>query len=236
MADIFISYARKDHAKTQWLASALEAKGWRVFWDRTIPPGKTWREYIGTELHIARCVIVIWSKASVTSEWVLEEADEGKERKILVPVLFDKVEPPLGFRSLQFGDLTKWEGDVESYAFEQVSDAVSEVIGSETNVPSPIDEPSSERIEAGDAQQDRRSQFALVVNRLRQTFASRLTQSLIVATLILLSLSVWYVWTAQEDVDTQKEIDQPIVDPVEDCANQNPSIDCLFRQAPEMRL
>jgi hypothetical protein len=29
-----------------------------VFWDRTILPGKTWRQVIDTALHEARCVIV----------------------------------------------------------------------------------------------------------------------------------------------------------------------------------
>jgi len=43
MADVFLSYAREDQAFAQRLAQALEAEGFSVWWDRTIPPGKTWK-------------------------------------------------------------------------------------------------------------------------------------------------------------------------------------------------
>lgn len=132
MADIFISYAREDQARAEQLASALEAKGWTVFWDRIIPPGKTWRGYIGAELNAARCVMVAWSRKSVESEWVLEEADEGKKREILVPVLFDKIELPLGFRSIQTADLSDWKSESDSLIFNQVTDAISDVISAHT--------------------------------------------------------------------------------------------------------
>ena len=52
MADIFLSYASEDIDKAQRLAQALTAHG-SVFWDRTIPAGKTWREFISFELERA---------------------------------------------------------------------------------------------------------------------------------------------------------------------------------------
>src|SRR5919198_2924613 len=94
VSDIFISYAREDLERAKGLAEALEAQGWSVFWDRTIPPGKTWREVIAKALHEARCVVVAWSRASITSGEVYKEAEEGRERKILVPVCFDEVKRP----------------------------------------------------------------------------------------------------------------------------------------------
>ena len=84
---IFISYAREDETRIQPLVLALEMQGWSVFWDRRIPSGLT--SYIGKALTDARCVIVAWSRYSITSGWVSEEADEGKARNILVPVLLD---------------------------------------------------------------------------------------------------------------------------------------------------
>ena len=85
---------------------ALERQRWTIFWDRRIPAGQTWRSYIGQALTDAKCVIVAWSHDAIQSQFVVEEADEGKQRGILVPVLLDPVQPPLGFRSIHAADLT----------------------------------------------------------------------------------------------------------------------------------
>jgi hypothetical protein len=106
MADIFISYAREDEHHVKQLVDALEQRGCSVFWDRRVPPGQTWRSHIGDALNGAKCVIVAWSRHSVNSRWVAEEADEGLKRNALIPVLLDAVDPPLGFRSIQAANLT----------------------------------------------------------------------------------------------------------------------------------
>lgn len=113
MADIFISYAREDLEKVRPIVRLIEAAGWSAFWDRTIPAGMTWRQHIGRALDDAKCVIVVWSKYSVESKFVQEEADDGNEREILIPVLVEKARPPLGFRSIQHEDLSDWKGDPE---------------------------------------------------------------------------------------------------------------------------
>lgn len=82
----FISYAREDNDRVQPIVQLIEANGWSVFWDRNIPAGLTWRGYIGKALDEAKCVIVVWSRNSVTSEFVQEEADDGRDRKILIPI------------------------------------------------------------------------------------------------------------------------------------------------------
>ena len=120
MTDIFLSYAREDQARAQQLANALEVEGWSVFWDRTIPTGMVWRDVIGKAMSQARCIIVIWSQFSVTSNWVQEEADEGRERGILIPILIDEVRPPIGFRSMQVADLTGWIGNPDMPAFRKL--------------------------------------------------------------------------------------------------------------------
>ena len=100
MVDIFISYAREDQDAVRHLAAALEAQGWSVFWDRTIPTGETWRSYIGKALDDARCVVVAWTVDSIKSHWVQEEADDARARNVLMPVLLTPVSPPIGFRSI----------------------------------------------------------------------------------------------------------------------------------------
>jgi hypothetical protein len=117
VSDIFISYAREDEARIQRLVRALEQRGLCVFWDRNIPAGQTWRTHVGKALRDARCVIVAWSLHSVDSNWVAEEADEGKRRGNLVPILLDAVEPPMGFRSIQAADLSDWSPGADSPRF-----------------------------------------------------------------------------------------------------------------------
>jgi hypothetical protein len=112
--DIFLSYAQEDHGRIGPLVRALEAQHWTVFWDRKIPPGKTWRQTLDAELEACRAVVVVWSRSSVESHWVQEEADEGKDRGILFPVLIDAVKPPRGFRSIQWADLVGWDGSVSA--------------------------------------------------------------------------------------------------------------------------
>ena len=107
-----------------------------MFWDRTIPSGRTWRDYIGKALHEASCIVVAWSQASIASDWVHEEADEGRERKILVPVLLDNVKPPLGFRSIQAEALINWDGSPAASEFRKLVGDIEHFLGSPPNRPS----------------------------------------------------------------------------------------------------
>lgn len=60
-------------------------------------------------LDAASAVVVIWSETSVTKDFVKDEADAGNRRGVLVPSRIDAVDPPLGFRQLQYADLVGWE-------------------------------------------------------------------------------------------------------------------------------
>ena len=129
MADVFISYARKDLERVRPLVSAIEGAGYSVFWDRKTPAGMTWRQFIGKALDEAKSVIVVWSESSITSDWVLEEADDGKERGILIPVQLDDVRPPLGFRSVQHENLREWDGDPEHSRAKNLLRSIAMITG-----------------------------------------------------------------------------------------------------------
>jgi len=120
MSDIFVSYASEDRDRIMPLIQALEKMGWSVFWDRTIPIGKTWREVVGAEVESCRSMIVVWSTISLMSDWVLDEAESGKKRGILFPVLIENVEQPYGFRSIQSANLGGWKGDLENKQFRRL--------------------------------------------------------------------------------------------------------------------
>lgn len=129
MSDIFISYARDDRPRAERLAHALESEGWSVWWDPQIPAGRTFDEVIEEALDAARCVVVLWSQTSVTSDWVREEATEGKNRGILVPVLIDEVRIPLGFRRIHAADLIDWEGSTGAPTYAKLVDDIAEILG-----------------------------------------------------------------------------------------------------------
>ncbi len=112
LPDIFISYARSDRARVATIAAGLAAEGFDVWWDPKIEPGETFRGGIEKALTASKCVVVIWSKDSVKRNWVIEEAQEGLDRQMLVPILLDDVvnELPRGFKSVQAADLRQWRG------------------------------------------------------------------------------------------------------------------------------
>src|SRR5262245_23436240 len=84
MADVFISYAKADRPLALKLAAMLEAEGWKVWWDTSLAIGDDFRNEIMTELGRARAVVVIWTDASVKSDWVRSEAGRGQGK--LIPV------------------------------------------------------------------------------------------------------------------------------------------------------
>jgi hypothetical protein len=108
--EIFVSYASTDRDRVVPLVRALEEAGWSPWWDRTIPPGGRFESIIEEAIDRARCVIVLWSRTSLRSDWVLAEANEGRKRNILLPVLLDDVKMPLGFRSIHAANLVGWSG------------------------------------------------------------------------------------------------------------------------------
>lgn len=110
-ADVFVSYAHDDRPFVVKLVRALEQAGCKVWWDTALTPGQTFSPVIQKALESARCVIVVWSKASLTSRWVPDEAGVGLKRGVLVPVRIEGVEPPLGFRQVHDVDFTGWRGD-----------------------------------------------------------------------------------------------------------------------------
>jgi len=128
MSDIFISYARADKEIAALLANAFSRKGWSVWWDREIPPGKSFDEVIENALNSARCVIVLWSKDSVSSRWVKTEAAEGASRGILVPALIEKVQIPLEFKRIEAADLSDWQGDSPHTEFDQLLRTVASMV------------------------------------------------------------------------------------------------------------
>lgn len=105
MGRVFLSYAREDLRRARKVARALEAAGHEVWWDSRLKGGSEYSREIDDALKSADAVVVLWSAASVSSEWVRDEATVGKHNGRLVPASIDGAEPPLGFRQHHTIDL-----------------------------------------------------------------------------------------------------------------------------------
>ncbi|MEO7635416.1 MAG: TIR domain-containing protein [Sphingomicrobium sp.] len=126
---IFLSYAHGDQAQAQRLAAALERCGFTVWWDALIEGGTRYAKSIDTALAAADAVVVLWSQQSVESDWVKDEAAQGRERHRLVPLSLDGTLPPLGFRQLQVIDLSGWRGRADAPQFDAIRRAVATASG-----------------------------------------------------------------------------------------------------------
>jgi hypothetical protein len=146
LADIFISYASADRERARQLADTLTRRGYQVWWDRTIPPGRVFDEVIQEALHAAKCIIVLWSAQSVRSNWVKTEAAEGVSLGRLVPALIERVQPPIEFKRIQAADLAQWSGDGDDDELRKLLASVDRLLqqpldGARTSSPSiPADE------------------------------------------------------------------------------------------------
>ncbi len=100
MREIFISYAREDRDIAHNLSVLLQAKGFNVWWDWNLIGGTKIRETIRHKLTTVDKAIVLWSRHSVTSGFVIDEACFAQDHNKLIPVLIDDSTPPFGFGNL----------------------------------------------------------------------------------------------------------------------------------------
>jgi hypothetical protein len=105
---IFLSYARADSEIALKLTRDLKAAGVPIWLDQLdIPPGERWDRAVEAALESSKCLLVILSPNSVSSENVMDEASYAMdEKKEVVPVIIQQCKRPLRMRRLQFIDFT----------------------------------------------------------------------------------------------------------------------------------
>src|SRR5206468_9278567 len=104
---VFVSYARADEKQAKAIIACIEQAGLEVWWDGLIPGGERFSAKIAEALEGADAIVVLWSRHSVASNWVQDEASWGRDHNRLIPISLDGTAPPLGFRQLQCVDLSK---------------------------------------------------------------------------------------------------------------------------------
>ncbi len=106
-ASIFVSYSREDRKRVLPIIKLLEDAGYTLWWDGLLEGGDRFSRTTEAALEGARAVVVLWSRTSVASHWVHDEATRGRDRRCLVPLSLDGSEPPLGFRQFQTIDISR---------------------------------------------------------------------------------------------------------------------------------
>lgn len=146
MAKIFLSYAHEDQPHAQRIVDALAQAGLEAWWDHQIPPGSSWDEVIGARIEAAAVVIVIWSRQSVASNFVKEEAQIAHDAGKLLPVKVDEVEPPVGFRRLQAANLVGWRGDADNAQWRAMLEEVRARLSGKVATPQPAPKRAPARV------------------------------------------------------------------------------------------
>lgn len=126
MAKVFLSYSREDVSAAKQLAECIGRAGHQVWWDHQIEGGSRFTAEIDRELKGADAVVVIWTKSSVESPWVQDEAAEGRDNGRLVPILLGTDKPPLGFRQFQSIDFGNWNGEADPPALDALVRAIAQ--------------------------------------------------------------------------------------------------------------
>jgi hypothetical protein len=75
------------------------------WWDPEVRAGERFDDVIEKALTDAKCVVVLWSRLSVNSQYVKDEATYALIRKKLVPIAIEKVDLPFRFEGIHTGQL-----------------------------------------------------------------------------------------------------------------------------------
>lgn len=100
---VFISYSSKDRRFADKLAKDLKSKGMHVWYDQwELRVGDSLIDKINAGIRSQDYIVVVLSKASVRSKWVMKELNAGfireldEKRIVLLPVLIEDCDiPPL---------------------------------------------------------------------------------------------------------------------------------------------
>jgi hypothetical protein len=149
MSDIFISYKREEQPVARKLADALQSEGFTVWWDPKLRAGEIFDDVIEKALNEAKCVIVLWSKRSVESLYVKDEAMYALDHDKLIPVAIENVSLPFRFRGVHTLSLLGWDGSKDFPEFRKLVDDISAILGPSPTAVAAVEE--HRRLEMSDS-------------------------------------------------------------------------------------
>jgi TolB-like protein/tetratricopeptide (TPR) repeat protein len=128
---VFVSYSRADQPRALPIIRLIQEAGFDTWWDGLLEGGERFSQTTEDALDRAQAVVVLWSKTSVHSHWVHDEATRGRDRRILVPLSLDGSPPPLGFGQFQVIDLSKSKLTGKDPAIQHMLRAVEALHGAQ---------------------------------------------------------------------------------------------------------
>jgi len=109
MSGVFLSYSRTDRVLAEQVVRALRSIGVDVWWDQDMP-GVDWQHELERQVTELSALVVIWSPASINSEYVRDEARLALSRHKLVNALSGVQAPPFPFDRINGLPIDDWNG------------------------------------------------------------------------------------------------------------------------------
>jgi len=129
MVDVFISYKREERARCERIQEKLKALDLDVWFDARLTAGKRFDREIEEAVRGAKVVVVLWSPASVESEWVREEAGVGKARNVLAAIRINPCDLPFGFGTTHVEDIHEAEFADDHPAWLKILGRIGDLVG-----------------------------------------------------------------------------------------------------------
>jgi hypothetical protein len=126
MAQIFISYSRKDIGFVRKLAADLEKAGYEVWWDLTdLRGGDDWLRVIPAAIEESDNIIVVLSPNSLISDWVKKEYTQAlSSGKKIIPLMLTRSSVPFALNTINYVDFTS---DDYAVNFQNLLDALGHI-------------------------------------------------------------------------------------------------------------
>lgn len=138
MADVFLSYSRRDRTAVGAIADALAAGGRSLWWDPALKSGEDYAEVIEREIGAARCCVVAWSASARDSLWVKAEANEALDAGKIVQLTIDGAKLPLPFTMLHYLDFSRWPGGRGDDPMPELEQGLERMAGTERRPAPPV--------------------------------------------------------------------------------------------------
>lgn len=136
MSDVFISYKSRMRPRVREIAHALEELGLTVWFDNQLEAGQSFAAVINAELSRARCVVVCWTPDAFAPEdgsevsWVEAEASIARDRKVIVPIMLERVPLKAPWNMFHTERLMDWPAGAHDHpAWQALLDAIGRNVG-----------------------------------------------------------------------------------------------------------